>query len=154
MFPVLKKIQVPSLNDSSDKVALISKTGQQKKFSVKEAWKSVRTEYPKSNVKAMIKLDQVNNEWNDIIEHLQSSNKHNNIRSILKKIGVAACIYMIWNERNPRTFRKGSRDEETLIKIVKDEIRWKLASLNVKRTAAVKKVFDEWGINSSYCQDH
>nr|GEX18988.1 hypothetical protein [Tanacetum cinerariifolium] len=80
-----------------------------------------------SNIKAMINLDQ---------------------------IGVDACVYMIWNERNSRTFSKGSREEETLTKIVKDEIRWKLASLNVKRTAAVKKVFDEWGVNPSYCQDH
>nr|GEW86093.1 hypothetical protein [Tanacetum cinerariifolium] len=157
MFPILKKIQVPSLNDSSDKVAWISKTRQHKIFSVKEAWKSVRTNYSKKvwgNIKAMINLDQVTNEWKDIIEHLQSLNKHKNIRSILKKIGVAACVYMIWNERNSRTFSKGSREEETLTKIVKDEIRWKLASLNVKRTVAVKKVFDEWGMNPSYCQDH
>nr|GEW11949.1 hypothetical protein [Tanacetum cinerariifolium] len=57
---------------NSDKVAWISKTGQQKIFSVKEAWKSVRTDdsiphlffqcsyYKKvwSNIKAMINLDQ------------------------------------------------------------------------------------------------
>nr|GEV05254.1 hypothetical protein [Tanacetum cinerariifolium] len=121
MFLILKKIQVPSLNDSSDKCSYF-----------KKVW---------SNIKAMINLDQVNNKWKDIIEHLQSSNKHNNIRSILKKIGVSACVYMIYNERNSRTFSKGSREEETLTKIVKDEIRWKLASLNVKRTAAVKKSF-------------
>nr|GEY43989.1 hypothetical protein [Tanacetum cinerariifolium] len=140
MFPILKKIQFPSLNDSSDKVTWISKTGKQKIFSVKEAWKSVRTDYSMnvwSNIKAMINLDQVNNEWEYIFEHLQSSNKHNNIISILKKIGVAACVYMIWNERNSRTFSKGSKEEETLTKIVKDKIRWKLASLNVKRTAVV-----------------
>ncbi|GKD96194.1 RNA-directed DNA polymerase, eukaryota, reverse transcriptase zinc-binding domain protein [Tanacetum coccineum] len=47
MFPILKDIQVPSLNDSPDKVVWISSKGQQKDFSVKEAWKNVRTEYPK-----------------------------------------------------------------------------------------------------------
>ncbi|GJR86506.1 hypothetical protein Tco_0210517 [Tanacetum coccineum] len=46
------------------------------------------------------------------------------------------------NERNSRAFKNGSRDEETVIKIVKDEIRGKLASLNVKRSVVVKRVFE------------
>nr|GEX54528.1 hypothetical protein [Tanacetum cinerariifolium] len=56
MFPLLKEIQVPSLNDSSDKTAWISKTMQQKDFSVKEAWKSVRTEYPKEKKEVFIRI--------------------------------------------------------------------------------------------------
>nr|GEV47910.1 hypothetical protein [Tanacetum cinerariifolium] len=56
MFPVLKEIQVPSLNDSSDKTAWISKTVQQKDFSVKVAWNSVRTEYPKEKKEVFIRI--------------------------------------------------------------------------------------------------
>ncbi|GKA55346.1 RNA-directed DNA polymerase, eukaryota, reverse transcriptase zinc-binding domain protein [Tanacetum coccineum] len=40
-------IQVPSLNNSPDKAVWISSRRQQKDFSVKEAWKNVRTKYPK-----------------------------------------------------------------------------------------------------------
>ncbi|GKA90278.1 hypothetical protein Tco_0812148 [Tanacetum coccineum] len=58
------------------------------------------------------------------------------------------------NERNSRAFKNGSEDEETVIKIVKDEIRGKLTSLNVKRSAIVKRVFEEWGVNPKYCQGY
>nr|GEX81766.1 hypothetical protein [Tanacetum cinerariifolium] len=43
-----------------------------------------------------------------------------NIRSIWNKIGVATCVYIIWNER---TFKNGRRDEDTIIRIVKEEIK-------------------------------
>ncbi|GJT83581.1 reverse transcriptase zinc-binding domain-containing protein [Tanacetum coccineum] len=223
MFPTLKEIQVPFLNDSPDKAVWISNRGQKKEFTVKEAWKNVRTEYPNVSwhqivwfsqctprhtfimwlalhgrlqthdimakwnnnitlscslcdecndsvthlffqcryskkvwnvIKAVINLDQINHEWKDIIEHLQSLNRENNIKSILKKIGVTVCVYMIWNVRNSRAFKNGSKDEETIIRIIKDEIRKKLASLSVKRYVAVKRVFEEWGLNPNYCQGY
>ncbi|GJW00113.1 integrase, catalytic region, zinc finger, CCHC-type containing protein [Tanacetum coccineum] len=71
-----------------------------------------------------------------------------------EKIRVAVCVYMIWNVRNSRAFKNGSKDEETIIRIIKDEIRKKLASLSVKRYVAVKRVFEEWGLNPNYCQGY
>ncbi|GJV55318.1 hypothetical protein Tco_1456323 [Tanacetum coccineum] len=70
----------------------------------------------------------------------------NNIRSVLNKVGVAAVVYNIWSEKNIRIFQDGKRDEDTLIMIVKNEIKWKLASLKVKKSIAVTKVFEEWGV--------
>ncbi|GJZ45128.1 pentatricopeptide repeat-containing protein [Tanacetum coccineum] len=49
-----------------------------------------------------------------------------------------------WFDRNSRIFKNGNRDEETMIKIVKNEIKEKLASLIVRRSVAVKRIFEEW----------
>ncbi|GJV55316.1 hypothetical protein Tco_1456321 [Tanacetum coccineum] len=49
-------------------------------------------------------------------------------------------------EKKHKDFPRWKRDEDTLIMIVKDEIKWKLASLKVKKSIAVTKVFEEWGV--------
>ncbi|GJT02688.1 hypothetical protein Tco_0823857, partial [Tanacetum coccineum] len=43
------------------------------------------------------------------------------------RIGVAACVYNIWWQRNLRLFQNTTkRSEEDIVKVLKEEIRWKL----------------------------
>ncbi|CAI9259916.1 unnamed protein product [Lactuca saligna] len=47
------------------------------------------------------------------------------------KIALAASIYHIWNERNKRLFGKPSNSVETVVKIITEDIRTKIFSLNL-----------------------
>ncbi|GJT96879.1 reverse transcriptase zinc-binding domain-containing protein [Tanacetum coccineum] len=75
---------------------------------------------------------------------MQNSYCNNSIKGVLGRIGVAACVYKISRERNLRLFQNSKRTEEDVVKCLKEEIRWKLMSLKVKRSQAVTKVFKQW----------
>ncbi|PWA48893.1 hypothetical protein CTI12_AA486780 [Artemisia annua] len=80
-----------------------------------------------SSIKGMFYMDQTGDDMH----------QNNNIKSVMSKIGTAACVYNVWHERNMRLFQDKYIDEITLIKMVKEEIKWKLLSLNVKKSDAV-----------------
>lgn len=71
----------------------------------------------------------------------------NNIKSVMSKIGTAACMYIIWHERNLRLFQDLKRNDETLLKVLNEEIKWKLMSLNVKKSVAVIQTYKIWDID-------
>ncbi|GKB26479.1 RNA-directed DNA polymerase, eukaryota, reverse transcriptase zinc-binding domain protein [Tanacetum coccineum] len=87
----------------------------------------------------LIHLRQASCNWNDIIEMIQQLHCKNNIKSVLNKVGTAAVVYCIWIEINLRTFQNVKRDENAVIMMIKEEIKWKLVSLKVKRSTAVSK---------------
>ena len=100
-----------------------------------------------TTLKGMFHMDQVGDDWNGIVGCLMSMHQKNNIKSVPSKIGTATCVYNVWHERNLRLFQDEHKDEETLIKIVKNEIKWKLMSLNVKKSAAVMLTYLKWNID-------
>ncbi|GJT78672.1 hypothetical protein Tco_1045397 [Tanacetum coccineum] len=53
------------------------------------------------------------------------------------RIGVAACVYHIWRERNRRLFQNSKSNVDTVIQRINKEIKWKLMGLLVKTTIAV-----------------
>ena len=68
------------------------------------------------------------------------------IKSILRRIGLAACVYYIWNERNKRVFTNEKQDVEVLINTIVNHIRLKLSSLNVKESLQVANVCKKWNV--------
>ncbi|GJZ40701.1 RNA-directed DNA polymerase, eukaryota, reverse transcriptase zinc-binding domain protein [Tanacetum coccineum] len=48
--------------------------------------------------------------------------------SVMNKVGTADVVYNMWSERNLRTFQDAKRDEDTLIKMVKDEIKFEVSN--------------------------
>ncbi|GJR45485.1 RNA-directed DNA polymerase, eukaryota, reverse transcriptase zinc-binding domain protein [Tanacetum coccineum] len=64
-----------------------------------------------NDIKGKILLDSTTCEWSDMIGKIQNMHCKNNIKSILSKVGIAACVYNIWKERNLRTFQNITRDD-------------------------------------------
>ncbi|GKB02678.1 probable L-cysteine desulfhydrase, chloroplastic [Tanacetum coccineum] len=88
--------------------------------------------------------------WEEIIEKLNMMHSKNNIKSIISKIGVAACVYAIWKERNIRIFQGKERSDAVIVKEISEDIKWKLASLTVKKSKAIAKVYNDWDIKPNY----
>ncbi|GKA14637.1 RNA-directed DNA polymerase, eukaryota, reverse transcriptase zinc-binding domain protein [Tanacetum coccineum] len=93
-------------------------------------------------------FDMIEN--NDIISKTQDMHYNNSIKSILTKIGLAACVYNIWREMNLRIFQNAKRREEDIAKIIMEDIKWKLANLTVKKSKSVVNIYKEWDINPVY----
>ncbi|GJW50193.1 RNA-directed DNA polymerase, eukaryota, reverse transcriptase zinc-binding domain protein [Tanacetum coccineum] len=103
-----------------------------------------------NEIKGRILLNTTNCEWVDIISKTQDMHYNNNIKSILTKIGLAACVYNIWREMNLRIFQNAKRREEDIAKIIMEDIKWKLANLTVKKSKSVVNIYKEWDINPVY----
>ena len=86
------------------------------------------------------------NEWVHLIQSMISNMDNNKITSVLGKIGVAACVYNIWRERNQRLFQNVQRSEEILINIIKEDLKWKLIMLRMKNSANVRRILNKWNI--------
>ena len=71
-------------------------------------------------------------EWQTLIEKLASLYNGNSINSVMRRLSLASCVYMIWQERNCRLFRDERRTAEVLFQIVCETVRNILKSLKVK----------------------
>ncbi|GKC99036.1 hypothetical protein Tco_1169311 [Tanacetum coccineum] len=60
--------------------------------------------------------------------------------SILRRITLAACVYMTWQERNRKMFTAEKRSWKEILKEITDAIRFKLAGLKVKTLAQVEEM--------------
>ncbi|GJY05164.1 RNA-directed DNA polymerase, eukaryota, reverse transcriptase zinc-binding domain protein [Tanacetum coccineum] len=99
-----------------------------------------------NEVKDKICVEEDYHQWQDIILQLQSGYYNNSIKGVMGRIGVAACVYHIWRERNRRLFQNSKSNVDAVIQRINEEIKWKLIGLLVKKTIAVIKVFRNWGI--------
>ncbi|PWA53713.1 hypothetical protein CTI12_AA394610 [Artemisia annua] len=88
----------------------------------------------------------VNMEWQDLIEHLASMYNGNAINSVVRRLCLAICVYMIWQERNFRLFRDESRSVDLIFQIVCETVKNRLSGLIVKKSVAVKKVEETWNV--------
>lgn len=92
--------------------------------------------------KARINCDDTT--WDEIVRNLSKFKNHNQIWSIIQKLCIATTVYFLWQERNYRIFKKEERDEQTLIKIICDEVRAKLMSLKTKKSIIVLNAQRSW----------
>ncbi|GKA36584.1 hypothetical protein Tco_0723149 [Tanacetum coccineum] len=125
LFPRLCSIQCPVLqNDKCDKGVWKTLNGLSKDFSVQQVWKDTRA---------------VNNP----IVNWSKMNNNNAIRSILRRIVVAAVVYYVWQERNKRIMANEFRSADVLFEIILEYVKLKIMSLKVKLSVQVKKVAKE-----------
>ncbi|GJT13483.1 RNA-directed DNA polymerase, eukaryota, reverse transcriptase zinc-binding domain protein [Tanacetum coccineum] len=80
-------------------------------------------------VKVGIKI--VNMEWNQTVDSISDMYCGNYIVSIIRRLSIAACVYLIWQERNWRIFRDDKRSTYELFGIFEETIRIRLMSLKV-----------------------
>ncbi|GJW45087.1 hypothetical protein Tco_0073886 [Tanacetum coccineum] len=76
----------------------------------------------------------------------EQSTNCNNILNILRRLVCGAAVYYIWQERNARIFGNGKKDEKMLCKVIKETIRMRLLSLQVKESKAMKMVELQWNV--------
>ncbi|XP_071697409.1 uncharacterized protein [Rutidosis leptorrhynchoides] len=69
-----------------------------------------------------------------------------NIWNIVNRLVIAACVYFVWRERNARLFRHQKKEALKVGEDVQNYIRWKLLSLTVKNSSAIRKVADLWNM--------
>lgn len=69
-----------------------------------------------------------------------------NIFSVTRRLVLAARVYHIWIDRNRRLFSSEQRNWMDLVKVITNEIRFKLSSLKVIHSVQVSKVADRWQV--------
>ncbi|PWA87411.1 RNA-directed DNA polymerase, eukaryota, Reverse transcriptase zinc-binding domain protein [Artemisia annua] len=79
-------------------------------------------------------------DWKEVISKLVKLNNSNAIRSILRRIIVAATMYYFWNERNNRLFDKTRREAAIVIEMIIEHVKLKLMSMKVKESVQIRKV--------------
>ncbi|GKE03791.1 RNA-directed DNA polymerase, eukaryota, reverse transcriptase zinc-binding domain protein, partial [Tanacetum coccineum] len=85
-------------------------------------------------------------EWNDLVNHVARLYCGNSIDSVIRRLGLAAGVYLIWQERNGRIFRDEKRSIKELAEVFADLIRTRLLSLKFKKSAAVLRVQKRWNV--------
>ncbi|GJX62049.1 hypothetical protein Tco_0294949 [Tanacetum coccineum] len=79
-------------------------------------------------------------DWNMIINHMASIYCGNSIDSVIRRMSLAACVYLIWQERNLRICRDEMRSYKELAEVFSEIIRMRVLSLKVKSTRVVLNV--------------
>nr|GEU55460.1 reverse transcriptase zinc-binding domain-containing protein [Tanacetum cinerariifolium] len=70
--------------------------------------------------------------WDDIISTLASQIHNKSIKSVPRRLTLAACVYHIWQERSKRIFTNDKKRSNEVAAEVFNQLRLKLASLTVK----------------------
>ena len=64
--------------------------------------------WEKVKVKLNLKCNAM--EWNDIMDEVSKMYNGDSIESIIRRLGLAASVYLIWQERNNRLFIEGTKE--------------------------------------------
>ncbi|GJY90404.1 hypothetical protein Tco_0505600 [Tanacetum coccineum] len=123
---MLNSILVPNLVECDDRVVWENKDG--------------------NIVKKKISMVYVDNNWKEILNRVTIMACNNSIRSILRRIVLAASVYYIWDERNKRLFGNQKRDYKTVLLMIINNMRMKLVSFKVRNSSQVANVSKEWQI--------
>ncbi|GJV56857.1 RNA-directed DNA polymerase, eukaryota, reverse transcriptase zinc-binding domain protein [Tanacetum coccineum] len=98
-----------------------------------------------SEMKKKAEFNSIPDKWEEIVAFMTKAKHKRSIKSLLRRITLAACVYFIWCERNKRFFTGEKRCSKVLIEEIILHLRIKLASLNVKSTRQI----EEYGVNSA-----
>ncbi|GJW28305.1 pentatricopeptide repeat-containing protein [Tanacetum coccineum] len=71
-------------------------------------------------------------EWDQIIQEMGNFKNSRSIWNILKKIGIASCVYYVWKERNDRIFSTDKKTHCQVLQSINESIRLHLMSLTIK----------------------
>lgn len=83
----------------------------------------------------------------DMVKKLVPTAKSNNIWSIVNRLVMGASVYYVWQERNNRLFKRGTRSGDQLFRVIYDTLRLKISSLRVKDSKEMQRVFRTWKIS-------
>ncbi|GKE03404.1 hypothetical protein Tco_1395422 [Tanacetum coccineum] len=167
----IKKI---SLEDSEkNELVWKSKKGKEDKFNVKQAYEDLRSNgdedidshqhlFFKSNyakdfwgtTKQKMGVTYPELEWNDLVHMIVGLYNGNSIESIIRRLGLAASVYLIGQERICIILKGEKKSPNELAKLFYEIIRLRLMSLKVKRSIAVLKAQERWNVNLNIVDTH
>ncbi|GJR84403.1 reverse transcriptase zinc-binding domain-containing protein [Tanacetum coccineum] len=101
-------------------------------------------EYSKVLWNKLLKMIDV--DWRTNMSAFARSYNGNSINSIIRRLCIAASVYLIWQERNNRIFRDEEISSEDLYKVLYKVVRLRILSLRVKDIVAVRKVQEIWNV--------
>ncbi|GJX63483.1 sucrose synthase [Tanacetum coccineum] len=114
---------------------------------------SFECDFPKevwSRLKGMVRLDHAPNSWYDILDYLMKRPINKSIWSILQRLVLGASVYIMWQERNLRTFQSRRRSFEEVCNLIKDAVRLRVMSLSLIPSAQVFDAAKIWNFHVSF----
>ncbi|PWA37062.1 reverse transcriptase domain, Reverse transcriptase zinc-binding domain protein [Artemisia annua] len=93
-----------------------------------------------------LKIGYIGENGNETVRRYTGMEQGNTITSIIRRLSIAASVYLIWRERNCRLFKEERRSVEELFELFCDTIKLRLASLKAKPSMAVIKAQEEWKV--------
>ncbi|XP_022019069.1 uncharacterized protein LOC110919099 [Helianthus annuus] len=100
-------------------------------------------------VRQKVGMSTVQPKWEDIINWLRDRSKSKLASDYVAKLLVAACAYVIWQERNFRIFKNRMRPPETVSENIISLVRYKLMGARLKTTENVRRLWREWEIHGN-----
>ena len=104
------------------------------------------------SMKMKMSIDNLPDEWNNVVVMMEDMQCNNNIWSVLNKLIIATTVYYIWKERNERLFSQNVKTTEVVLHVIQEQIRLQLLSLQVKKTIHTTKVADVWKIKFNHAE--
>ncbi|GJT98779.1 RNA-directed DNA polymerase, eukaryota, reverse transcriptase zinc-binding domain protein [Tanacetum coccineum] len=77
------------------------------------------------------------NDWQSVIQGMIDAGNGDNIKSILRRLLLAACVYHIWQERNNRIFKDSMKSGVEIFKGLVEVIKYKLLGITMKDSKVV-----------------
>ncbi|GKC79475.1 hypothetical protein Tco_1130249, partial [Tanacetum coccineum] len=93
----------------------------------------------------MLSMQRENNWSSNVIAFAKRYNG-NSVNSIIRRVCIAASVYLIWQESNNMIFRDEERNYDDLYKMLNEIVRMRLMSLKVKDTLAVRRAQEIWNV--------
>ncbi|GKB90268.1 hypothetical protein Tco_0962540 [Tanacetum coccineum] len=105
-YPELSLYHDIRLDDNKeDELVWKSRNGKKGKYTVRQAYDDLRRDYDKDLAMEKIRTQFPKMEWNDQVNMMAGLYNGNVIGSIIKRLGFAASVYLIWKEKNNRIFK-------------------------------------------------
>ena len=104
-----------------------------------------------NKVNQKIGMGCIETDWKNIVSNMTLLYNGSSIDSIIRRLGLAASVYLIWQERNLRLIKEESRDVEILFEELCEVMRLRLSSLKVKNSEAVLRAQKNWNISMDIC---
>ncbi|PWA39938.1 reverse transcriptase domain, Reverse transcriptase zinc-binding domain protein [Artemisia annua] len=99
-----------------------------------------------SKVKCLADIQGQGTNWQEIVHDMADSGNGNNIKSVVKRLLLAASVYNIWKERNGRIFRDVTKSGNEVFNSIVETVKTRLVGLTVRDSGAVRRTERVWGI--------
>ncbi|GKD73351.1 reverse transcriptase domain-containing protein [Tanacetum coccineum] len=109
--------------------------GKETKFTIKAVWLDMCSSDPKVG-------------WHSVIWFNKCIPRHAFVlwMAVQKRLSTQDRV-AVWILENGRMFKKDKRDEKTVLQIIKETVRLKMASFKVKNSMALREVESRWDMS-------
>ncbi|GJZ40643.1 plasma membrane ATPase-like protein [Tanacetum coccineum] len=101
-------------------------------------------------LKEKMKADNIQNDWDQIIQYMANLPCNNSIWSIVNIIILANAVYHIWKERNGRIFTSDATSSYIVFQSINKHVRLQLMSLKLIKSVHTIKVAKVWNVQFQY----